>query len=318
MLTASIGIPCYNSECSVGKAVESALQQTVPIEVIVVDDGSSDNSVAILRRFGDRIRLIEANHRGGNHARNLALEAATGEWIQFLDADDYLLEDKIALQLEEGGDTSAIDVLYSPVFVEQDRNGNGPALEIGSIDTELDLYAQWIAWQLPQTGGALWRRESLLALGSWNETMPCCQEHELYLRALMKGLRFRMTPTARAVYRIWSEDTVCRRDPAQLYKVRTALIDLMCDWLKETGRWNNQHTRIAGRICFEMARGMAKSDLERAESYHDERRKRGLIHLAGPAAPEHYRIAYRALGFRRAEKLAKMRRRYSQERKRDL
>ena len=310
MPTTSIAIPCYNSEGSIGRAVESALQQTVSTaEVIVVDDGSTDNSLAVLRRFGNRIRLIEADHRGGNHARNLALESATGEWIQFLDADDYLLKDKITRQLEEGGDTSSVDILYSPVLVEENRNGSEPNIMVQAIDTGLDLYGQWIAWHLPQTGAALWRRESLVSLGGWNERMPCCQEHELYLRALIKGLRFRMTPTARAVYRIWSEKTVCRRDPEQLIKIRTGLIDLMCNWLKENGKWKLQHSRTAGRICFEMARGMAKSDIRKALNYHDERRARGLIHLAGPAAPIRYRIAYSALGFRGAENLARMQRR---------
>lgn len=301
----SIAIPCFNSSESVGKAVESALAQTWPnVEVLVVDDGSSDTSGELLREYGDRIRLFTTDHRGGNHARNRALREASGEWMQFLDADDFLLPDKIQLQFEEGGDMEAVDVLYGPVLIEQDR-GNGVTTEINPIDANVDIFAQWLAWHLPQTGGALWRRKPMLRIGGWNESMPCCQEHELYLRALQAGLRFRKTSSARAVYRIWSEDTVCRRDPLQLLEVRTELIDRMCHWLGETGRLEEVHRETAGRICFEMARSLATSDLDRATRYHDERKQRGLIHVQGPAAPASYRIAYRLLGFRGAEALAR-------------
>src|SRR5438132_11851104 len=98
----TIGIPCYNSERWIGECVQSALQQTWPAtEIIVVDDGSSDNSREILRGFGDSIQTVAAPHRGANHARNEILRRARDEWIQYLDADDFLLPEKISRQFEE-------------------------------------------------------------------------------------------------------------------------------------------------------------------------------------------------------------------------
>ena len=107
--------------------------------------------------------------------------------------------------------------------------------------------AQWIRWHIPQTGGALWRREALLRIGGWREGQPCCQEHELYLRALMAGLRFAYAPSPRAVYRIWSEETLCRKDPLLVVRVRTELMDTLRAWLEAQGKFSAEHRSEIGR-----------------------------------------------------------------------
>src|SRR5438552_830981 len=115
----TIGIPCYNAARWLRQCIQSALdQRDVEPEVIVVDDGSTDESPAIAKEFGTRITLIEGGHRGGNHARNLVLQAATGEWIQYLDADDYLDPAKISTQFRETHNGAEADIIYSPVWVE--------------------------------------------------------------------------------------------------------------------------------------------------------------------------------------------------------
>jgi len=302
----SIGIPSFNSARWLGQAIESALAQTWPEkEVIVVDDGSSDDSPEVARKFGSQIQLIVTENRGGNHARNQALRAAHGEWVQFLDADDYLEPEKIARQFAEANDGTDADIIYSPTWIE---DLGQKTREPGPIDTRLDLYSQWLSWQIPQTGGPLWRKNALEAIGGWKEGQPCCQEHELYLRALQAGLRFRYAPTPHAVYRIWSEQTVCRRDPRQVIRVRTELMDTLQAWMQSRGLWTAEHARVAGQAFFEMSRTFARQDLAEAAAYFRERKKRGLIHLAGPAAPRSYRLAHRLLGFTGAERLAAARR----------
>jgi GT2 family glycosyltransferase len=302
----SISIPCFNSARWLKQAIESALAQSWPAkEVIVVDDGSTDESVAVAQKFGDDIQLIVTENRGGNHARNCALQNACGEWIQFLDADDYLEPEKIARQFAETNGGTDAGVLYSPTWIEDlGRQTRVPS----AIDTHYDLYGQWLAWQIPQTGGALWRKSALGSIGGWKVGQPCCQEHELYLRALQAGLRFHFAPTPHAVYRIWSEQTVCRRDPRQVIRVRTELMDQLRAWMQARNLWTEAHARIAGQAFFEMSRTLARHDLAEAAAYFRERKERGLIHLAGPAAPRGYRLAHRLLGFTGAEKLAATRR----------
>lgn len=303
----TIGIPCFNAERWLAQAVESALAQTWPAcEVIVVDDGSADRSLEVARGFGEKVRVFQCDHRGGNHARNIALHEARGEWVQFLDADDYLEPEKIAQQFAETREGADADAIYSPYWFE--RYGEPAERWLGELDPKLDLFSQWLAWQLPQTGAVLWRRSALEALGGWKEGQPCCQEHELYLRALKAALRFVFAPTAHAVYRLWSENTVCRKDPRQTIRVKTGLIDDARAWLGERGRWIPQHQRIAARACFEMARTLARVDLADAAAYHAERKAQGLVAAEGPAAPCSYRIAYSLLGFAAAERLAAWRR----------
>jgi len=97
----TVVIPTYNRGDKVPRAIESALAQTVAdIEVIVVDDGSSDDTEKTLRKmFGDRIRYFAQANQGASVARNKGIELARGEWIAFLDSDDLWEKDKIDWQL---------------------------------------------------------------------------------------------------------------------------------------------------------------------------------------------------------------------------
>jgi len=300
----TVGVPCYNAARWIAQAIRSALdQQGVETEVIVVDDGSTDGSPAIAQGFGGRVKVIAGGHHGANHARNLILQSATGEWLQYLDADDYLEPAKIITQLRESRDGRDADVLYSPVWVETWSAGSSRTASESSPDA--DIFTQWIRWHIPQTGGCLWRREALARIGGWKEGQPCCQEHELYLRALIAGLRFAYAPTPGAVYRIWSEDTLCRKDPLLVIRVRTALFDTLLAHLTAQRLLTAAHRRELGRACFEMARTFAKHDPAGAAAYHAGRRAKGLIHPVGPAAPLSYRIVYSLLGFTAAEKVAR-------------
>ncbi|HWB60335.1 MAG TPA: glycosyltransferase [Chthoniobacteraceae bacterium] len=297
----TIGIPCYNAARWIKAAVDSALAQTWPAkEIIVVDDGSTDGSRDILKNYGDAIRVIFADHRGSNPARNEILRASKGEWIQYLDADDFLLPEKITKQFSETDGGADCDVIYSPVWIDQNNERRASAL-----DASLDVYCQWLAWELPQTGGCLWRKSTLEKLHGWNEQIPCCQEHELYLRALKAGMRFRLAPSPNAVYRIWSDETLCRRDPRLVTKVKTQLIDDMRSWMELHDLWTPASLAVAGQACFELSRSIARDNLMEADTYHQQRREVGLIAARGPAAPASYRFVYKIAGFKSAERVAR-------------
>ena len=300
----TIGIPCFNAAQFIKTAIESALSQTYPnCEVIVVDDGSTDTSLVVASAFGDRVNVIRRGRQGGNYARNTILQEARGEWIQFLDADDRLEPEKIAQQFAETDNGRDADVIYSPVWVET-TTGDRSSREVSSSSPERDLYSQWLSWHLPQTGGCLWRTEALRDIDGWRNEQLCCQEHELYLRALKAGLRWKYAPTPGAVYRIWSEQTLCRKDPCMVIRTKTLLMDHLREWMMAKNLWKPEHAQLAGRACLEMSRTLARFDLAEAAKYHRERRKRGLIHLEGPAAPPSYRWSYRLFGFTNSERIA--------------
>ena len=86
----SVIIPVYNSAATLARAIESVLVQTWPAqEIIVIDDGSTDNSLHVAKGFADRIRIIHQPNAGVSAARNRGAEAATAPWLAFLDADDW-------------------------------------------------------------------------------------------------------------------------------------------------------------------------------------------------------------------------------------
>src|ERR1043166_3833332 len=190
MALVSVLIPCYNAELWIAQAIESALNQSwAEKEVLVVDDGSTDKSLSVIRGFGDRIVWQTGPNRGGNVARNCLLEAARGEWLQYLDADDYLLPNKVANQMKALANEPAADVIFGPVTMEY-CSAKGNRREQLPIPAPHDPWVLLARWHLPQTGAVLWRKQALLEVGGWKPEQSCCQEHELYSRMLIAGKRF--------------------------------------------------------------------------------------------------------------------------------
>lgn len=97
----SVIIPAYNSAATIGRAIDSVLRQTYPAhEIIVVDDGSADSTRDEVARFGDRIRYLHQANAGVSAARNKGAHEATGDWLAFLDADDWYFPDRLRLHAE--------------------------------------------------------------------------------------------------------------------------------------------------------------------------------------------------------------------------
>jgi glycosyltransferase involved in cell wall biosynthesis len=302
----SILIPCFNSERWIAHAIRSALLQTWPNkEVIVVDDGSADGSPEVIRQFGTAIRYEIGPHRGGNATRNRLMELAEGDWLQYLDADDFLLPEKIERQLSELNDPPGVDVAYSPVILEHWEERRPVRHETVPIPFD-DLWVNLIRWLLPQTGAALWRRSTIIDVGGWKIDQPCCQEHELYLRLLTANKYFRFCPTPGAVYRQWSSQTVCRRDPLRTALQRLAIVDaaerhlMELDALTEERRDAIACTRLeTARTLFQLDRGAALQVASSAKNAHPRHQLPALA-----CFPRAYRSMYNLAGFHIAEILA--------------
>lgn len=100
-MTVSVIIPAYNAGEHISLAIDSVLAQSRPAEeIIVIDDGSTDNTAEIVHGYGDKIKYIHQKNAGAAAARNAGIEQASGNWIAFLDADDEWLKDNLKLQIE--------------------------------------------------------------------------------------------------------------------------------------------------------------------------------------------------------------------------
>ncbi|MCP4296666.1 MAG: glycosyltransferase, partial [Proteobacteria bacterium] len=96
----SVIIPTFNCASFISEAIQSVLQQNYdPVEIIIIDDGSTDNTVEVIKTFGDMIIYSFQEHSGVASARNKGVGLAKGEFISFIDADDLWLEDKLKTQL---------------------------------------------------------------------------------------------------------------------------------------------------------------------------------------------------------------------------
>jgi glycosyltransferase involved in cell wall biosynthesis len=291
----------------VGQAIESALAQTFEgCEVVVVDDGSTDGSLEVIRSFGDRVRVESGPNRGGNAARNRLLELAQGEWLQYLDADDFLLPEKVAAQMRcAAQQTSGVGVIYSPSII-RDETATPATERVLPIPEPHDPWVLLARWYLPQTGASLWRREALQRVGGWKPDQPCCQEHELYLRLLKASTSFLYCATSGSIYRQWSQGTTCKRNPDETRRRRLEIIAGMEAHLREIGGWTDLRANAVAAARLEIARTLWTSN--RKES-------RQLAHLArmtaprkftptGAAFPTLYRRMYGWLGFELAERVA--------------
>lgn len=189
----SVVIPCYNSGAWVADCIQSALDQTwSDTEIIVIDDGSTDDSREVIASFGDRVRHEFGPNRGGAAARNRGLELARGEWVQFLDADDLLLPDCIERKLgmaakSPGEAVPCCKIEYLPY---ESKHGENPGPACWSFDEhDLDTI---LALGAPQTSAPLHQRHHLVAVGGFRESLRQAQDFDLHLRLAVKhGLLFR-------------------------------------------------------------------------------------------------------------------------------
>lgn len=215
----SVVIPCYNAERWVGEAIQSCLDQTYqPIEVIVVDDGSTDQSKQIVLAAGRNVkvavRLIECGHKGASAARNRGLAAAAGEYVQFLDADDLMSPRKIELQVAV---TTHIReaVPCGPWRWLRHSDGHWIAEHLGKhMDCTGDLVYQWLQGHFFAVHCFLWPRKTIVDLGGWDESLSGCQDGDLFIRAALKGVKVCFVPESVVYYRTGhSRDSVsARRD----------------------------------------------------------------------------------------------------------
>lgn len=119
----TVVIPCFNHAKMLPDAIESALAQTKPVEVIVVNDGSTDDTMEVAAHYGDRVSVYALPHSGPSVARNCGIDHAAGEFIMFLDADDVIARTKLECQLEEFRRQPEADWVLCDVRIEDAATG---------------------------------------------------------------------------------------------------------------------------------------------------------------------------------------------------
>ncbi len=190
----SVIMPVYNGERYLHYAIESVLSQTLlPAEVIIVDDGSSDNSMSIANRYGDRITYIRKEHSGVAHTMNVGIEHARCEYIAFLDADDLWVNEKLEIQMR-AIQSHPVDMVFgymkqfiSPELSEQEKS------EITIPNSVIPGYSRDTLFI---------KKDSLLRVGLFSTEFQIGEFIEWFSRATDVGLKSLMLPEILAMRRI--------------------------------------------------------------------------------------------------------------------
>jgi len=202
----SLIIATFNHARFLGAAIDSALAQTLgAVDVIVVDDGSTDDTPAVLARYAGRVRVLRQPNRGLAAARNAGLAAARGTYVAFLDADDVMAPTKLAAQLEMLERSPTIGWTYCDVLIEtvatrttvtaSERFGYGARALDGWLFPEL-IHGNFIPAIAPMI-----RRTALDAAGGFDERLTALEDWDMWLRlSLIAEARY--MPAVLVTYRI--------------------------------------------------------------------------------------------------------------------
>jgi glycosyltransferase involved in cell wall biosynthesis len=319
MELASVIIPTFNSEKHIGESIESVLTQGYPgIEIIVVDDGSTDDTVAVVRQklqgFA-KWQVIELEKNGGaSAARNAGLRVASGSWVQFLDSDDILMPGKIEKQMAVCATAPAdVATVYSPwnwAFLEDGRiEWLGP-LQTPSIAGKAPVMCL-VGGCRPLLGANLMRRTALNAVGGFDESLRFWECEEINVRLARVG-RFLPVSTAEPQYlwRLRRGDIYIGEGNAR-YKSKDVALGWITQALKATGgrdlsnqELSEQDRAMFFRECTLWGRLVYSQQKEAFAEYLGIAQK--LDPGIAPAYPRYITALSRWIGYEKAEGVAKL------------
>jgi GT2 family glycosyltransferase len=214
----SICMPCYNAEKYVAEALESALGQTWPkLEIIVVNDGSTDGSREVLRRFEARgVRVIDQKNRGKCVAANRAFAESKGEYIKFLDADDLISSDMVALQMARmrPGQMKVAESEWGRFYKDDPAtfllSTKPDSRDMNPVDWLVENFMD--AGAMMQCGMYLIPRALLERTGGWDERLTLLDDFEFFCRVLTASDELLHTTGARLYYRSGLGGSLSRRN----------------------------------------------------------------------------------------------------------
>lgn len=211
----SVIIPLYNKENTICRAISSVINQTYPEwEIIIVDDGSNDKSSLALKEYSHipNITYIYQNNQGVSAARNTGIKNANGDWIIFLDADDYLLNDSLSI-LHECAIQNKTLVADANYYIESFNNRNTFCIDKYKGKLRNNFRAWYLKQSRPRAGATLIHK-SILKHINFNEQLCRNEDIDFFFR-IMK--RHKVSHTSKCVM-IYSMDNLCQSHKSNVYE----------------------------------------------------------------------------------------------------
>lgn len=277
----SIIIPFYNAEKFLDETIESVLKQTYENwECILVDDGSSDSSGCIARKNcqeDNRFKYFRQDNSGPSRARNSGFQLSRGKYIQFLDADDVMLPNRLEIILSAYENTNSNIILYTDLMVGENEN-----IKLTSkynfnttLDRDIDFYSMYKYF--PNTilfvpGCILFPRNSIENI-RWDEMISHAEDWDYYLQILKNSkYKFRNIPDSLFVYR--NTDYSLSKNKEKMYRANYLVI--------EKYRTFNSliiYSKKCGMLCYSNILNIRKKRISKFISPIDFRRKGWLLSL---------------------------------------
>ncbi len=180
----SVVIPTFNRLESTEKAVLSVLNQTFPAEeVIVIDDGSTDNSSKVLSQKYPNLKWIFQESQGVSHARNQGVENASGNWIAFLDSDDTWEPTKLEKQVEFLQSRSDLSLCHTDENWIRNQNPVKPPAYLNKSD--VDIFSKSLIRCIICPSSVVMQKSVFTELGKFREDLPVCEDYDLWLRTII-------------------------------------------------------------------------------------------------------------------------------------
>ncbi len=211
MVQISVIIPIHNRNRLLFRCVESVIKQTFsPVEIIIVDDGSKEclkelhQKLCCLTRIPIKLVRNKLN-RGASYSRNLGANLAAGNWLAFLDSDDYWENDKLERQNELLHDRK-VDVVYCDNLIIDDEGRKRPSgKKLFSGDILPQLMSGWIP---PNTSTLLIKRRTFLLVDGFDEDLSSCQDHDLWIRIAVNRFEVFGLPMALSCFTTDAENRI--------------------------------------------------------------------------------------------------------------
>lgn len=220
----SVVIPAYNAGATLTRALNSVLAQTWPAhEIIVVDDGSCDNTEEVVAAYGGRVTFLRQKNTGPSAARNRGVEAASGDWIAFLDADDWYYPGRLQAHADMITADPVLDFLVAS-FDYRDTEGKliNPSIEQTPLGRRLlqqagknghaviegEHIGQFIAQQFSDTRCLSLPRQTFMALGGFPVDLRICEDVVFLIRLCIASRRIGVVCASQAVYLVHDQGLI--------------------------------------------------------------------------------------------------------------
>ncbi len=300
MSSVSIVIPCFNARHWIRATLESVFdQRSLDLQVIVVDDGSTDGSGDLVSQWFPNVELVRMDNGGPSRARNMGTRLARGQFIQYLDVDDLLAPDKLEGQVQ-ALTASGADIAYGD-WREFQSGPDTPCVPGRLVARRIEGHPEIALctnfWCPP--AAYLFRRSIVDDVGGWDEQQAVVEDVRFVLQCALRGAAFVYCPGVAALYRTHTTDSQSTRDPTAFNRGCLRNAAMLEDWWRRRAALTPTRVEALLKAYGYVARATFECDASTFEAAYAamDRLHPGYI----PRHPWHLSLTSRLVGYRSAE-----------------